>query len=80
MCCSPAAGLVLGGIFSILLAFVGIFNGIWIIIGSILFWGDVDKTKLCSKGVSDYMYARLIICLIGICCGGPAYAKKKGPN
>lgn len=76
ICCSPTVGVILGSLFALIIGFMGVFNLIWIIIGSIMFWGDLDKTKLCNKGLSDYMYARLIICIIGICCGGPAYSKK----
>ncbi len=38
-----------------------IFNVIWMVIGGIMFWGDIYKTDMCNKNINNYMNARLII-------------------
>jgi hypothetical protein len=40
----------------------------WIIVGSVLFWGKINPTGVCTGGVHDYMFALLILSYITICC------------
>ena len=37
------------------------FSLIWLIVGSILFWRDIEPLQYCSQSFSDYMYAKLIM-------------------
>lgn len=39
---------------------------VWLIIGCVLFWKYLEPSGSCNSSVSDYMWARLIIGLIGI--------------
>lgn len=43
-----------------------LFSFSWLIIGCVLFWRYVDQSGNCGRDVSDYMWARLIIGLIGV--------------
>ena len=40
---------------------VFIFNVVWMVIGGVMFWGDIYKTNMCKKSVSIYLNVRLII-------------------
>ena len=42
-----------------------IFQLIWVIVGSVLFWGKLNPLGVCTGGVQAYMYANLIINLLG---------------
>lgn len=42
----------------------GLFRLAWLVIGSVLFWGDIDSRDICQKSVSRFMYANLIFGLI----------------
>jgi hypothetical protein len=44
------------------------FSLIWTIVGSVLFWGRLNPTGICTGPVRDYMYALLIITYIAGCC------------
>ena len=43
-----------------------LFSFAWLIIGCVLFWRYLDQSGECGRDVSDYMWARLIIGLIGV--------------
>ena len=44
------------------------FNLAWLIVGSVLFWGDLNDKGLCNNTeVQGYMYAVLILGYIGAC-------------
>jgi hypothetical protein len=38
------------------------------IIGAVMFWGQLYANKTCDSNISRYMFARLIIGLIGALC------------
>lgn len=40
---------------------LGFWRGIWLIIGGIMFWGDLNKRGVCSQSLSIYMWCNLII-------------------
>lgn len=42
-----------------------IFQLIWLIVGSVLFWGKLNPLGICTGGVQSYMFANLIINLLG---------------
>jgi hypothetical protein len=44
---------------------MGIFNMIWTILGSVLFWDYIYPNNLCNSQLSTYMFVSLIIKLIG---------------
>jgi hypothetical protein len=44
-----------------------LFSFAWTIVGSVLYWGKLNPTGICTGGVHDYMYALLIITYITIC-------------
>lgn len=67
-CCCPAVGIMCAGCYMILLVFISVFNLIWIIIGAVMFWGELYPKNACNPSISAYMFARLIIVLIGACC------------
>ena len=55
-----------------LLLFYSAFRFAWIIIGAVMFWGELLPGGQCDQTISDYMWALLIISLVGIvcnCCG-----------
>ena len=54
---------ILNYIFMLFLYITGLFNVIWNIIGSIIFWNYMDNNK-CSNEVFNYLFASLIIKLI----------------
>lgn len=36
------------------------FSLIWLIVGSVLFWRDIEPQKNCSKSITNYLYTKLI--------------------
>ena len=53
------------------------FSVAWIIVGSIIFWKYLEPSGTCDKSISNYMWARLIIGLIGIYINSRSNEKKK---
>ena len=49
----------------------------WIIVGSVIFWKYLEPTGTCNKAISDYMWARLIIGLVGIYINSRSSNEKK---
>jgi hypothetical protein len=43
----------------------GVFRIIWLIVGAVMFWGDLCPKNLCNAGFARYMWANLIIGFIG---------------
>jgi hypothetical protein len=41
--------------------FINLFQLLWNIIGSIVFWGYIYKVNLCNISISNYMFSSLII-------------------
>jgi hypothetical protein len=68
VCISTDAGLFCSASALFIIGLYGIFAMIWTIVGSVLFWGKLNPTGICMGGVHDYMYALLILSLIGTCC------------
>ena len=50
------------------LVFYSIFRLAWLIIGAIMFWGQLYPAGTCDRTISDYMFALLIISFIGVFC------------
>jgi hypothetical protein len=45
-----------------------LFNLAWLIVGSVLFWGDLNQQEVCQNtSLQSYMYAVLILGYIGVC-------------
>ena len=53
------------------------FSFAWLIVGCVLFWRYLDPSGNCARDVSDYMWARLIIGLIGVFVAAKTGDKKK---
>ena len=53
-------------IYSISVCLLGGWRLIWLIIGAIMFWGDLYKRRVCAYDLSRYMWANLIIGFIGV--------------
>ena len=49
----------------IILILIRIFILSWFIVGSILFWRDIEPMNKCGKSVDSYIWARLIIGIVG---------------
>ncbi len=69
-CISFKAGVGLTVCVIILTILYSLFALAWLIVGAILFWGEVNPTGVCTGGVHDYMYALLIISFVGIGLNG----------
>ena len=54
-----------------------LFSFAWLIVGCVLFWRYLDPSGDCGRDVSDYMWARLIIGLIGVFVSSRSGDKKK---
>lgn len=60
--------LVYFGCFQIsIFILITLFLTVWNIVGSVLFWGYMDRSQ-CSNGIYDYTFASLIIMLISNFC------------
>ena len=58
-----------------------LFGFAWLIVGCVLFWGYTD-ISLCSQTIHDYLFARLIMGIVGMCGGGASgqdNQKRRGP-
>lgn len=53
-------------VYSASVGVLGFWRAIWLIVGGIMFWGDLNKRGICSKSISAYMWANLIIGFAGI--------------
>lgn len=51
--------------YTIVTTIFGIFRIIWLIIGAVMFWGELYPKRACSTGFANYMWANLIIGFIG---------------
>jgi hypothetical protein len=49
----------------IILMLIRIFVFSWLIVGAILFWRDIEPMGKCGKSVDSYIWARLIMGIIG---------------
>lgn len=49
----------------IILMLIRIFILSWFIVGSVLFWRDIEPMDKCGKSVDSYIWARLIIGIVG---------------
>ena len=56
-----------------------LFSFSWTIVGSVLFWGRLNPTGICTGAVQSYMYAILIISYIFTCINC-LYNLNKGKN
>lgn len=45
---------------------VALFFLAWLIVGSVMFWKYLEPSGTCNSDISNYMWARLIICLLGV--------------
>lgn len=54
-----------------------LFSFAWLIVGCVLFWRYLDPSGTCERNVSDYMWARLIIGLVGLFISSQSGDKKK---
>jgi hypothetical protein len=57
-----------------------LFGTAWLVLGCVLFWAYTDISQ-CSANIHDYMFARLILGIVGICGRGASSQedKKRGP-
>ena len=46
--------------------FYSLFSFAWLIVGCVMFWRYLDPSGNCNSNVSNYMWARLIIGLVGV--------------
>lgn len=53
-------------IYTISVSILGVWRTIWLSIGGVMFWGDLNQRKICSRSISDYMWSNLIIGFAGI--------------
>lgn len=67
-CVSPAAGLVAMGGFLCIAILYSLYKIAWLIIGSVMFWGELNPDGTCQKPLNDYMWVKLILGLIGVIC------------
>lgn len=66
--CCCASGL--GGCAVFVICFMliySLFSLAWTIVGSVLFWGNINPLGICSGPVQSYMYALLIITYVFTC-------------
>lgn len=45
---------------------ISLFNFIWLIIGAVMFWGELQPGGHCNSSISAYMFARLILGFLSI--------------
>ena len=69
--------IVLFGFLSIILHISQVFLVIWNILGAVIFWGTLNKQKLCSNNVNTYLFVSLIIKLFVNLCNIMATKNKK---
>jgi hypothetical protein len=50
----------------LMMCLISLFNFIWLIIGAVMFWGELNPSGHCSSSISSYMWARLIIGFLSI--------------
>lgn len=65
-CFSTWAGSFAFICYNIIMGFVWLFFIAWLIVGAVMFWGNLYPRKECSKPVSDYLFARLILGFVGV--------------
>ena len=68
MCINVAAGMTCGMCVICFMIVYSIFAFAWTIVGSVLFWGKLNPTGVCTGGVQVYMYILLIITYVATCC------------
>lgn len=58
----------------------GLFNFCWLIVGAVLFWGDINQQGLCNgTEAQGYMFAVLILGFIGCCANTfSSYKQRQG--
>lgn len=61
LCCNPTGCEGLFWFHNVLTFVFALFRLAWLIIGSLMFWGYLNKFPLCDTGISRYMWANLII-------------------
>lgn len=66
-CIKLAIGYILLCLVLVFLVLYTIFQFTWLIAGSVLFWGKLNPLGVCTGGVQAYMFANLIINLLGGC-------------
>lgn len=52
--------------YTVITTIFGTFRIIWLIIGSVMFWGYLHPKGLCTSGFDSYMWALLMIGFLGI--------------
>ena len=50
------------------LIFYSIFHLAWLIVGAVMFWGELWPNNSCDGTINGYMWALLIISFIGVFC------------
>jgi hypothetical protein len=65
---SIEAGAMCGLCVICIMLLYSLFTLVWTIVGSVMFWGEINPTGVCTGGVRDYLYALLIISYISVCC------------
>lgn len=78
MSLEAGAGMLLCS-FCIILIY-SLFQVAWLIVGSVLFWGQLNPTGICYGPVQTYLYALLIISYISLCCNCALGFKSKNQN
>ena len=57
-----------------------LFSLAWLIVGAVLFWGNLDKEDTCDGQVTGYMYALLILGFIGVCANSFSSYRQRQQN
>jgi len=76
-CCSLNKGPTCAACVICFILIYSLFSFAWTIVGSVLFWGKLNPSGVCTGGVQSYMYAMLIISYIFTCINC-LYNVKKG--
>lgn len=65
---SMFAGASCGIIVLMIVIMYGLFFFAWTIVGSVMFWGDLNPSGVCYGPVQAYVFALLIITYVSIFC------------
>ena len=61
LCCNPLGSSGLFWVHNVLGFLLALFRLAWLVIGSVMFWGYLNKYHICGPPVSRYMWVNLIV-------------------
>jgi hypothetical protein len=65
ICCTEKAiGMFIGYLYLVFL--YALFSLAWLVVGSVMFWGDLYPGGKCVGGINGYLFARLILGYVSI--------------